>query len=100
MLSIIKEVVKIEFSHKTSNIFGKSFEKIIKTILNKNGKTIISELEKVELLLKSSCNFFINWDSIIFLVKASHGDMGQIIPNDAVILISLSGQSDELKKYN
>ena len=29
--------------------------------------------------------------------NASHGDMGQITSNDLVILISLSGKSDELK---
>ena len=29
--------------------------------------------------------------------NASHGDMGQITSNDIVILISLSGQSEELK---
>ena len=29
--------------------------------------------------------------------NASHGDMGQITSNDVVILISLSGQSEELK---
>ena len=29
--------------------------------------------------------------------NASHGDMGQITFNDIVILISLSGESEELK---
>ena len=44
-------------------------------------------------------NIFINRNSIFFLdaSNASHGDMGQITSNDVVILISLSGQSDELK---
>ena len=45
------------------------------------------------------CNFFLNWNSFFFLdaSDASHGDMGQITSNDILILISLSGQSEELK---
>ena len=45
------------------------------------------------------CNIFINRNSIFFLdaSNASHGDLGQITSNDIVILISNSGQSDELK---
>ena len=45
------------------------------------------------------CNLFFNWNSIFFLdpSNASHGDMGQITSNDVVVLISLSGESNELK---
>ena len=45
------------------------------------------------------CNSIFNWYAIIFLdaADASHGDMGQITSKDIVILISNSGESDELK---
>ena len=45
------------------------------------------------------CNFLFNWYASFFLdaLNASHGDLGQISTNDIVILISNSGESDELK---
>ena len=44
------------------------------------------------------CHAFINWDTVILdASNASHGDLGQITSNDVVILISNSGQSEELK---
>ena len=44
-------------------------------------------------------NVIFYWYTIFFLdaSDASHGDMGQITSNDILILISLSGQSEELK---
>ena len=103
MLSIAKEVVKIELESlkKLQNSFGKSFEKIIKTILNnKNGKTIISGVGKSGIIAKKWAATFSSTGTPSFFLdasNASHGDMGQITSNDVVILISLSGQSDELK---
>ena len=44
-------------------------------------------------------NSFIYWNTLFFLdaSSASHGDMGKITSGDVVILISNSGQSEELK---
>ena len=103
IIKIAKEVVKIESTslQKLEANIGKSFEKIIKTIINcKNGKIIISGVGKSGIIGKKwsatlsstgTPSFFLDASS------ASHGDMGQITSNDILILISLSGQSEELK---
>ena len=103
IIKIAKEVVKIETASlkKLEANIGKSFEQIIKTIINcKNGKIIISGVGKSGIIGKKwsatlsstgTPSFFLDASS------ASHGDMGQITSNDILILISLSGQSEELK---
>lgn len=101
--SIAKEVIKLELNSlkKLHSSIGKPFEQIIKTILNcKNGKVIISGVGKSGIIAKKwSATLSSTGTSSFFLdaSNASHGDMGQITSNDVVILISLSGQSEELK---
>ena len=101
--SIAKEVVKLELDSlkKLHSTIGKSFEQIIKTILNcKNGKVIISGVGKSGIIGKKwSATLSSTGTSSFFLdaSNASHGDMGQITSNDIVILLSLSGESSELK---
>tara|TARA_Y100000816_G_scaffold187650_1_gene136449 strand:+ start:615 stop:1595 length:981 start_codon:yes stop_codon:yes gene_type:complete len=103
ILGIAKEVVKIETDSlkKLQSSLGKSFELIIKTILsNKNGKTIISGVGKSGIIAKKWAATLSSTGTPSFFLdasNASHGDMGQITSNDIVILISLSGQSEELK---
>ena len=103
LLSLAREVIKLEQESlkKLNLIIGKSFEKIIKTIVNcKNGKIIISGVGKSGIIGKKWAATFSSTGTPSFFLdpsNASHGDMGQITSNDVVILISLSGQSDELK---
>ena len=103
LLDIAKGVIKIETISlkKLYSSIGKSFEKIIKTILNcKNGKIIISGVGKSGIIgRKWSATFSSTGTPSFFLdaSDASHGDMGQITSNDVLILISLSGESHELK---
>ena len=100
---IAKDVIQKEINglKKLKYSIGKSFDQIIKTILEcKNGKVIVSGVGKsgiigqkwaATLSSTGTSSFFMNASS------ASHGDMGQISSNDVVILISLSGSSLELK---
>ncbi len=103
LLNIAKKVIEIETTSlkKLNSSIGKSFEKIIKTILNcKNGKVIISGVGKSGIIgRKWSATFSSTGTPSFFLdaSDASHGDMGQITSSDLIILISLSGESDELK---
>ncbi len=103
LLKIAKEVVKLEIESlkKLQSSFGNSFEKLIKTIVNrKNGKIIISGVGKSGIIGKKWAATLSSTGTPSFFLdasNASHGDMGQITSNDIVILISLSGQSDELK---
>ncbi len=103
IISIGKEVIKIEIDSlkKLSSNINNSFEKLIKIILNrKNGKIIISGVGKSGIIGKKWAATLSSTGTPSFFLdasNASHGDMGQITSNDTVILISLSGQSDELK---
>ena len=103
LVSIAKEVIKLELESlkKLQSNINNSYEKIIKTIINcKNGKIIISGVGKSGIIgRKWSATLSSTGTPSFFLdaSDASHGDMGQINSNDVVILISLSGQSDELK---
>ena len=103
LLNIGKEVIKTEIDSlkKLHLSFGKSFEHIIKTILNcKNGKIIISGVGKSGIIGKKLSATLSSTGTPSFFLDASdasHGDMGQITSNDIIILISLSGASHELK---
>ena len=103
LLNIAKEVIKIEYISlkKLQSSIGKSFEQIIKTILNcKSGKVIISGVGKSGIIGKKWSATFSSTGTPSFFLDASnacHGDMGQITSNDIVILLSLSGESNELK---
>ena len=103
IIKIAKEVVKIETTSlkKLEANIGKSFEQIIRTIINcKNGKIIISGVGKSGIIGKKWSATLSSTGTPSFFLdasNASHGDMGQITSNDILILISLSGQSEELK---
>ena len=100
---IAKNVIQDEINalKKIKSSIGNSFNQIVKTILNcKNGKIIISGVGKSGIISKKWAATFSSIGIPSFYLdasNASHGDMGQITLNDIVILISLSGQSEELK---
>ncbi len=100
---IAKNVIQDEINalKKIKSSIGNSFNKIVKTILNcKNGKIIISGVGKSGIISRKWAATFSSIGIPSFFLdasNASHGDMGQITLNDIVILISLSGQSEELK---
>ena len=103
LLYIAKDVIKVELASlkKLYSSIGNSFEQIIKTIINcKNGKVIISGVGKSGIIgRKWSATLSSTGTPSFFLdaANASHGDLGQVTSNDIIILISLSGQSEELK---
>ncbi len=86
---------------KLKSGIGNSFNEIVKIILNcKNGKVIVSGVGKSGIIGKKWAATLSSIGTPSFFLdasNASHGDMGQITSNDVVILISHSGQSDELK---
>ena len=97
IINIAKEVIRIETDSlkKLNSTIGKSFEQIIRTILNcKSGKVIISGVGKSGIIAKKWSATLSSTGTPSFFLdasNASHGDMGQITSNDIVILISLSG---------
>ncbi len=101
--SIAKAVIQDEIIalKKLKLNIGNSFDLIVKTILNcKNGKVIISGIGKSGIISKKWAATLSSTGTPSFFLdpsSASHGDMGQITSNDIVILISLSGEGNELK---
>ncbi len=101
--STAKDVIKHEINalKKLLSSIGNSFDQAVKTILNcKNGKIIVSGVGKSSIISRKYAATFASTGTPSFYLdssNASHGDMGQITSNDVVILISLSGQSNELK---
>ena len=100
---IAKEVIKFEIEalNFLKNNINESFTNIVKLILNcKNGKVIISGVGKSGIIARKWAATFSSTGTPSFFLdasNASHGDMGQITSNDIVILISNSGESNELK---
>ena len=103
IVNIAKEVINLEFKSlkKLQSSIGKSFEEITKKIVNcKNGKIIVSGVGKSGIIAKKWSATLSSTGTPSFFLdasNASHGDMGQITSNDILILISLSGESEELK---
>ena len=100
---IAKEVIETEIQSLKKlkkNIKG-SFNKAVQAILNcKKGKVIISGVGKSGIIAKKIASTFSSVGTPSFFVDAnscSHGDLGQISSNDVLILISLSGETNELK---
>ena len=99
---IARDVVQYEINalKKLKDCINNSFVKIIKTILNcKDGKIIISGVGKSGIIARKWAATFSSTGTPSFLdaSDASHGDLGQITSKDTVILISNSGESEELK---
>ena len=100
---IAKEVIETEIQSlkKLKKNIKSSFNKAVQTILNcKKGKVIISGVGKSGIIAKKIASTLSSVGTPSFFVDASacsHGDLGQISSNDVLILISLSGETDELK---
>lgn len=95
----IKKVLKEEATALLKCKVDKNFEKAIELILNCKGKVIVIGLGKSGLIgQKISSTFSSTGTPSIFLhpVEAVHGDIGIIMKNDVVIIISQSGETEEV----
>ena len=101
--SIGKHVIETEIKSlkKLKKSIQSSFNQAVREILNcKNGKVIISGVGKSGIIAKKIASTLSSVGTPAFYVDASscsHGDLGQISSNDLLILISYSGETDELK---
>ena len=86
---------------KLKKSINNSFSKAVKEILNcKSGKVIVSGVGKSGIIAKKISSTLASVGTPSFFVDASscsHGDLGQISSNDVLILISYSGETEELK---
>ncbi len=96
-----QEVIKLESValSKLSKSLDKDFVKAVELISKQNGKVILSGVGKSgNIAGKIAASFTSTGIPAIYLnpVDASHGDMGIIEKNDILIILSNSGESDEL----
>jgi len=80
---------------------GKDFEKAINLILKIKGRVVVSGMGKTGIIAqKFSATLASTGTPSLFLhtAEAIHGDLGKVISEDAVIIISNSGSTDEIKQ--
>lgn len=102
-ISIAKEVFEIESKEilSLSNLLTEDFEKTIDTVLKSKGKFIISGMGKSGLIGKKIAATLASTGTPSFFLhpgEAYHGDLGMIEEDDVVLLISNSGETDEVLK--
>lgn len=101
VLSEGRRVFNIEINAlmKTRDALDKTFETILDCITECEGKVIITGMGKPgHIATKMAATFSSLGTSSFYLdpAEAMHGDLGMVSPNDIVIAISYSGESDEI----
>jgi arabinose-5-phosphate isomerase len=102
-IEIAKEVFKIE-SRAIANLtqqLDSDFEEAVNAILNSKGKLIISGMGKSGIIGKKIAATMASTGTPSFFLhpaEAYHGDLGMIEREDIVLLISNSGETDEILK--
>ena len=103
ILNIAKEVFEIESRaiSNLSNLLTSDFERSVSIIKNSKGKLIITGMGKSGIVGKKIAATLASTGTPSFFLHpadAYHGDLGMIEKNDVVLLISNSGETDEILK--
>jgi len=101
--NIAKKVFEIESKaiNNLSNLLTENFEKAITTIYHSNGKLIISGMGKSGIIGRKIAATLSSTGTPSFFLhpgEAYHGDLGMIEKEDILLLISNSGETDEVLK--
>ncbi len=102
-LNDAKRVFNIEINalEKTRDALGETFLEILDLVVNCKGKVVITGMGKPGHIAAKLAATFSSLGTPSFRLhpaEAMHGDLGMISPNDIVIAISFSGESDEIVK--
>ena len=100
--TIAKNVIDLEISalKKLKNSLGKSFNQAVEAIVKCQSKIIFCGVGKSGKICAKLSSTFASVGSPSFALSSgdsSHGDMGSISKKDVLILISYSGETQELK---
>ena len=103
MKEIAKRVFDIEIAslRYVADSIGDEFDKVVKTILNANGKVIVIGIGKSGIIGKKIAATLASTGTPSFFLhpgEAFHGDLGMVGTDDMVIMISYSGETDEVLK--
>ena len=99
---IAKNVIELEIKGlvKLKKFINSSFNNAVETIANCQSKVILAVVGKSGLIASKIASTFSSVGTPAFSISAndcSHGDLGSITKKDILILISNSGNSEELK---
>ena len=99
---IARRVIELEIKglRKLRRFINSSFNNAVEVIANCQSKIIIAGVGKSGLIASKIASTFSSVGTPAFSISASdcsHGDLGSITRKDVLILISNSGNSDELK---
>lgn len=98
-----KAVLDIE-ARAVSNLkknINRDFEKAVELIFNCKGRVVVTGVGKTGIIAqKLSATLSSTGTPSLFLhsAEAIHGDLGRVIKDDAVVILSYSGESEEIKK--
>lgn len=103
MKEIAKRVfdIEIEALQHVAESIDDDFSHVVDVILKSTGKLIISGIGKSGLIGKKIAATLSSTGTPSFFLhpgEAFHGDLGMVGPNDLVVLISYSGETDEVLK--
>jgi len=103
IINIAKEVFDIQSKEiaELSNLLTEDFEKAINSILKSKGKMIVCGMGKSGIIGKKIAATLASTGTPSFFLhpgEAYHGDLGMIEQEDIILLISNSGETDEVLK--
>ena len=93
-----KEIAAIEATRDT---LGPDFEKMVELILNCRGKLVLTGMGKPGHIATKIAATFASLGTPSFFMhpgEAMHGDLGMVEQKDVVILMSYSGESEEVTR--
>jgi len=98
-----KEVLDIEAAaiRTLKSRINRNFARALEIILKSKGRVVVSGMGKTGIIAqKFSATLASTGTPSLFLhtTEAIHGDLGKVTPEDAVIVISNSGSSEEIKQ--
>lgn len=91
--------IEIEALQKTRDALDETYVQILDLITNCPGKVIVTGMGKPGHIAAKLAATFASLGTPAFRLhpaEAMHGDLGMVSPNDVVIAISFSGESDEI----
>lgn len=93
-----KEILALE---KTKNILGADFEKMVELVLHCRGKVVLTGMGKPGHIATKIAATLASLGTPSFFMhpgEAMHGDLGMVEGKDVVILMSYSGESEEVTR--
>jgi arabinose-5-phosphate isomerase len=85
--------------HQASERLGEAFEKVVEAMLNTRGRVAVTGIGKsadIAQKIVGTLNSMGTRAYFLDATKALHGDLGMIHPDDVALILSHSGESEEL----